>query len=315
MKRKNILVAGASGFIGTNLTKRLLELGARVKGVVYKNNLRIKHKNLLCVRGDLRDENFCNEITEGMDYVFMCAANTSGAAIIEKTPLVHVTPNLIMNSLMLNAAYCAHVKKFLFISSSTVYPNSARPMAELDMKFDFFDKYYFVGWTKAFSEVLCRMYGQKLKRPMSVVVVRPSNSYGPYDDYDWETSHVIPSLIRKAVEKHNPIEVWGDGNDVRDFLFVDDLVDGLVKCMQKINGFEIINLATGMECTVKEILQIILRTAGHEKANVIFNRDKPTMIPKRSLDTTKAKEMIEFCPSTTLEEGIAKAMACFKNKD
>jgi len=139
------------------------------------------------------------ECYEGAEYVFMCAANTSGAAVMDKTPLAHVTPNVVMNTLMLDAAYSAKVRKFLFISSNTVYPAVDHPVAEDEMvPGDLFEKYFCVGWMKQFTEILCRMYAEKIRTPMQMVVVRPANIYGPDDDFEWETSHVLPALIRKG---------------------------------------------------------------------------------------------------------------------
>lgn len=118
---EKVLVTEGSGFVGTNLIKRLSSLGARVRTTTHKKPPVFKGANIEYVTCDLTKKEDCKKASEGMDYIFMCAANTSGAAVMEKTPLVHVTPNILMNSLMLEASYEADVKKFLFISSNTVY--------------------------------------------------------------------------------------------------------------------------------------------------------------------------------------------------
>ncbi len=84
-----------------------------------------------------------------------------------------------------------------------------------------------------FTAILCKMYAEKIKKPMKTVVVRPGNIYGPYDDFEWETSHVLPALMRKVVERHSPLEVWGDGSDIKDFIYIDDLIEGLLLAMGK----------------------------------------------------------------------------------
>src|SRR3989304_408424 len=119
----------------------------------------------------------CNKVVCYMDYVFMCAANTSGAAVIASTPLVHVTPNIIMNSQMLEAAYFAKVKKFVWLSSNAASPPSCdRPVKEDELfNRDPYEAYFGVGWMKRYTEILCRMYSEKLKNPMKTVVIRPSN--------------------------------------------------------------------------------------------------------------------------------------------
>jgi len=98
-----------------------------------------------------------------------------------------------------------------------------------------FEKYYFAGWTKRFTEILCRMYGGKLQRTMATLVLRPTNVYGPDDDFEFATSHVIPALIRKVVERWDPLEVWGDGCEVRDAIYVDDMVEAMVLAAQKLD--------------------------------------------------------------------------------
>ena len=311
-KDKSVLVAGGAGFIGSNLILKLLESGAKVRAADIRD-LQIKDNDIEYIQADFSKKEDCKKAVEGMDYVFMAAANTSGAAVMEKTPLVHVTPNIIMNSQMLEVSYEAGVKKFLFISSNTVYPDLDTPVKETDMKYgNVFYKYYFVAWMKQFSEVLCQMY-TKVKNPMKTVVVRPANSYGPYSDFEWETSHVIPALMRKVVEKHNPIEVWGDGEDIKDFIFVEDLVQGMMLAMEKIEDFNPVNLATGKPCTVKEILKHLLELENYQDAKINFDTSKPTMIKKRLIDPTKAKEMLGFEASTPLEVGLKKTINWYKS--
>ncbi len=233
----------------------------------------------------------CQKAVEGQELVFMLAANTSGAAVMEKTPLVHVTPNIIMNSLMLESAYEAGVKKFLFHSSNTVYPVMDTPAKESDMKFgDLFYKYYFVAWMKQFSEVLCEMY-TKVKNPMQTVVVRPANIYGPFVFFEGENTHVIPALIKKIIERQNPLQVWGDGNDVKDFIYIDDLVEGDLLAMEKMETFEPINIATGVPVTIKDVLSAVIENENFTEAEIVFDASKPTMIPRRLIDASRAKEL------------------------
>lgn len=312
-KNKKVLVAGGAGFVGTNLIKKLLELGADVRAADIQK-LQIQDKRIEYLPCDLTKKEDCQRAVKGIDYVFMLAANTSGAKVMASTPLVHVTPNLIMNSLMLEASYKAGVKKFLFPSSSTVYPVSDKPCKEEDMKYgDLFSKYYFVGWMKQFSEVLCEMYS-KVPNPMTTIVVRPANIYGPYDKFDWETSHVIPALIRKAVERQSPIEVWGDGNDIKDFIYVDDLVEGDLLAVEKIENFCPVNIATGRPGTIKEVLQAILAADNYQEAQIVFDTAKPTMIPQRFLDPARAKGLLGFEAKTSLLEGIKKTVDWYKKQ-
>jgi GDP-L-fucose synthase len=314
-KNKNILVAGGAGFVGSNLIKKLLELDANVTATINTSKPIIIDERITYLRCDLRNQNDCKLAVNKMDYVFMCAANSSGAAIIEKTPLVHLTPNMIMNMQILEAAYEERVKKFLFISSNTVYPDADYAVKEEDVINEFFEKYYIVGWMKRFSEIVCDMYSTKITNPMQTIIVRPGNLYGINDKFDWEKSKVIPALIRKAVERLDPYEVWGDGLDIKDFLYIDDFVEGLLLSMEKLNEFSIVNIASGKQVIIKEILEIILRICNYEDANVVFNTAMPTMIPKRLIDISKARELLGFSPSVNVEEGIKRTVDWYQKKD
>jgi len=313
-KGKKILITGGAGFVGTNLIKRFLELGVEdVRATIHRKEPSILNKAVDYVRCDLTEKADCRRISKGIDYVFMCAANTSGAAVMEKTPLVHVTPNVVMNTLVLEAAYEAGAKKVLFISSNTVYPVTDYPVAEDEAGGDLFEKYFCVGWMKRFTEILCRMYAQKIKNSMKTVVVRPANIYGPYDDFEWETSHVIPALIRKVVERHDPVEIWGDGNDIKDLIYIDDFIEGMLLAMEKIEEFNPINIGTGRPYSIKEALADILAADNYAEAKITFNSSKPTMIPKRLIDVSKAKELLGFQAKTEFREGVKKTVEWYKN--
>lgn len=311
---KKVLVAGGTGFIGINLIKRLLSLNADITATIHKKEAilidgRIKYK-----RCDLTKIEDCKEVIENIDYVFMCAANTQGAAVLDKNPLIHVTPNILMNSQMLESAYFARVKKFLWIGSSTGYPpTDNRPVKEEEMmNKDPYDKYFCVGWMKRYTEVLCRMYSEKLKNPMVTVVLRPTNIYGEYDKFDFETSHVFAALIRRVVERHNPIEVWGTGDDVRDLIYVDDFIDVILLAMEKINLYNPINVGFGKGYTIKELLKMMLEVDEYTNAKVVFDPSKPSTIPIRLVDITKAETVLGFKPKTDLKEGIRKTIKWYR---
>lgn len=312
-ENKKVLVAGGTGFVGVNLINRLLSLGADVRATVHNKPAVIDDDRIEYITCDLMEKDDCRRAAEGVDYVFMCAANTSGAAVMAKTPLVHVTPNILMNTLLLDAAYSAGVNKLLFISSNTVYPAVDHPVTEEEMvPGDVFEKYFCVAWMKQFTEVLCRMYAEKIPRPMKTVVVRPANIYGPYDDFEWETSHVLPALMRKVVERHDPIQVWGDGNDVKDFIYIDDFIDGMLLAMERIENFEPVNIASGVPCTIKQALQAMLEADGYTDARISFDASKPTMIPIRLIDASMARRVLGFEVRTSMAEGLKRTIQWYR---
>ena len=311
---KNVLVTGGAGFVGANLVKRLLDSGAGLRASLHIKDAVIIDKRIDYLRCDLRNPQDCARACRDMDYVFLCAANTSGAAVMEKTPLVHLTPNLIMNALMLEAAYATGVQKVLFISTNTVYPVTDYPVKEDDVTNEFFEKYFIVAWMKRFSEIMNEMYATKIKKPMQTVVVRPANIYGPLDNFNWETSHVLPALIRRVVERHDPITVWGDGNDIKDFIYIDDLVEGLILTMEKLDHFEIINIASGKQYVLRDLINTMIQIDGFKNAKIIYDSTKPTMIPKRLINPSKAKELLGFEARTSMEEGLKKTISWYRSK-
>jgi len=313
LKSKNVLVTGGAGFVGTNLIKRLLLLGADVTATLYEKPPSIESNDVKYIQCDLRIPEDCRKVCENIDYIFMCAANTSGAKVMATTPLVHLTPNMIMNMNMLEAAYEADVEKFLFMSSNTVYPLTDFPVKEDDVTNEFYKSYHIVAWMKRFTEIVCDMYASRIKEPMKTVVVRPGNLYGPHDKFDWEKSKVIPALIRRAVERHDPFEVWGDGMDLKDFLYIDDYIDGMMLAMEKLDKFQPINIANGQAVTIRDVLQEILIAADYQDVPVEYDASKPTMIPKRMIDISLANELLGWSPKVSLKEGIQRTVAWYRD--
>ncbi|MFC1900280.1 NAD-dependent epimerase/dehydratase family protein [Chloroflexota bacterium] len=314
LKDAKVLVAGGTGFIGVNLIKRLLDEGASVRATIHRKAPVIPDDRIEYVQCELTSMDDCKKVVEGMDYVFLCAASTSGAAVIASTPLVHVTPNIIMNSQMLEAAYFARVKKFIWLSSNAAYPPSAdRPVKEDEMfDGDPYETYFGVAWMKRYTEILCRMYSEKLKDPLATVVIRPSNVYGPYDDYEFETSHVMAALIRRVVERHDPFEVWGTGDDVRDWIYIDDFIDAMILATEKLDSFQPINVGLGESYSIKQALKIMLEVDGYADANVVYDSSKPSMIPIRIIDTSLAEKLLGFKAKTGLREGIIKTIDWYR---
>jgi GDP-L-fucose synthase len=310
----NVLVTGGAGFIGSNLVSKLIDKGARVRTTLYRRQPIEKHPSAEYMLTDLERAEDCAHACQGMDVVVLAAANSSGSAVMAQTPLVHLTPNVIINARMLEAAYAAGVKKVLFISSNTVYPLTDFAVKESDATNEFYETYFIVGWMKRFSEIMCEMYSTRIKMPIQTIVLRPGNIYGPYDKFDWKKSKVIAALIRRVVERQNPIEVWGDGYDIKDFIYIDDFIQGLLMAIEKIDGFDTINIASAKPVTIREILEVILRVDGFNDARVQFDSTKPTMIPKRMIDTSKAIDMLGFHATTSLEDGLRQTIAWYRSQ-
>jgi len=314
LKGVKVVVTGATGLVGSNLMARLLSEGAAVRATVHRREPAVKDPRVEYLQCDLTRPEDCQRAVAGMQHVYLCAASTSGAAAIAATPMIHVTPNVLINTLMLAAAYEAGVEKFLWLGSTVAYPVSNAPMKEEQIfEGQPFDKYFFAGWTKRFTEILCQMYGERLPgRRMATIVLRPTNIYGPNDDFEFATSHVLPALIRKCVERWKPIEVWGDGSEVRDLIYVDDMVDAIVLAAEKLDAYTTLNIGLGKGYSVKELLQVILEEDGYRDADIKFDPSKPTMIPLRLVDTSKAAATIGFRAKVDLREGVRRTIEWYR---
>jgi len=166
---------------------------------------------------------------------------------------------------------------------------------------------------KRFTEIICDMYSTRITEPMKTIIVRPGNLYGPYDKFDWEKSKVLPALMRRAIERHDPFEVWGDGNDLKDFLFIDDFIEALISALLNLEDSSPVNIASGIPITIKEALKEILIASNYEGAKIEFDSSKPSMIPKRLIDISLAESILGFKPQTSFSEGIKKTIDWYKD--
>lgn len=310
-KNKKVFVSGGrTGFVGTNLVKALLERGALVYAHSLhpekRSNFAPRTPNLTQSCGDL---SVSAELPQGLDYVFHCAAHTSGAHEMVNNPTTQITANVFMNSLLLDSAAKSGVKKFMFISSSAVYPDSGLSLSE-DMGFqgDPPEVYFGPAWMKRYTEKLAQFYS--LRYGMEAVIIRPSNIYGPYSGFDLQSAHVLPALIRKFSEKQDPLEVWGSPDVTRDFIYADDFVKGALLAFEKSQGFDVYNIASGRLYTIAEAVDIIKGLTGYS-GRVVYNAAKPVTIKSRKLAISKAEERLGFRAVTSLKDGLKQTIAWY----
>ncbi len=312
-KENKILILGATGFVGRNLAERLYKEGyTNLRNHGFNRKLEGFGES---VQGDLRDEAFVAKIMEGVDVVFHCAASTSNAVDTIYAPLLHVTPNVIINALTLEKAYKEKVKKFIFLSSSTIYPESGeRAVCESDNIYEsIYKTYYPVGWMKRYAEVLCKMYSEILINPMQTVIVRPANLYGPHDKYDLDKCHVTPASIIKVASRLDPIPVWGDGTEIRDLLYVEDFVEALQLIMEKEENHEIYNVGSNAGYSVNEVIGYLKEIEGLESPIEYVNNKAP-MIPTRLIDSFKVYDKLGWTAKTSIKEGLEKALNWYKSE-
>jgi Nucleoside-diphosphate-sugar epimerases len=312
---KKVLIAGGAGFLGTNLALKLAFLGARLRLTVHRKPLQATFPDAEVVEADLRRPEDCARAVEGMDVVFICSAQTSGAGVIRTTPLVHVTPNVLINTLLLEAAYQARVEKVCFLSSGAAYPGTgARPVTEAEMfNGDPEEVYFPAGWMKRYAEILCRTYAEKISNPMRTVVIRPSNVYGPYDKFDFAVSHVTAALVRRVAERQTPLEVWGTGDDIRDLIYVEDFVDGTLAAVSTDLPFLSVNICAGRGYAVRQILETLLDVDSFPEARVTFDASRPSTVPVRLMDNGLARSLLGFEAKVSLAEGLKRTLAWYRN--
>ncbi len=307
---KKVLVTGAAGLVGTHMLQRLIRIpGIDIRAVYHKREPFLKADSLSYVQADLTDKDACCSAVKGVDVAFMFAAQIAR----QSTRRDYVVANLLMNLHMLEAAYAAGVKKILWLSSATAYPASPLAMKEEAMfDGDPADSYFLLGWTSRYLETMYRMYATKLNPPMTAIVLRPTAIYGEYADFDLASAHVLCALIRKAVERQNPLDVWGATEVYRDFIYIKDVIDACLLAVEKIEGFSTLNIGLGKTSSIKEVLDIILQHTGYPLSQVLFKPASGKKSSCISVDTAKAKEVLGFVPRVSLSEGIARTIDWLK---
>ncbi len=305
-KGKKVLVTGAGGLVGTQVAKMLLEQGAEVRGTYRNREVPYWVGELETMKCDFMNIEDVKKAVKDMDIVFVCSANTSGAGVMAHDPLQHVTPNLIMNSTLMEESYRAGVERFFFVSSATTYPPADYPIKEDEMMSgEPYKTYFGVGWMKRYTEILAQFYHRN--NFMKMAMVRPANIYGIQGDFSDETGHVLPALIRRALEKQDPYIVWGNPDVVRDFTHSEDMARACLDVVEKYAVCDPINIACGNLVTIGEAVDLILKCAGHDVIPQ-YDETKPVTIQYRALDTTKAKDVLGYVPKVSFEDGIQQTV-------
>ena len=302
-KSDTIFVAGHRGLVGSAIVRRLRKAGFE--------NLLLKTSREL----DLRDQ---RQVAEFMgdtrpDFVFQAAAKVGGIHANEMYPADFIRDNLQIQTNVINESYKAGVKKLLFLGSSCIYPKFAKqPIKEeylLTGELEQTNEAYAIA--KIAGIKMCQAYRRQYG--FSAISTMPTNLYGPGDNFDLETSHVVPALLRKfhdAKVAHAPsVEVWGSGTPRREFLHVDDLADGLVYLMDNYDEPEIVNIGTGVDVTIRELAETIGEVVGYT-GEITYNTAMPDGTPRKLLDVSKLSAL-GWKAQTGLKEGLAEVYAWF----
>lgn len=301
-------VAGAAGLMGTAALRRLHGApGVSVRAVYHRRRPVIEVDTIEPVQADLRDEEACRSVCAGADYVFMFAGILSTAAVLARDPVAHIVDNVAMTTRMMQAAYESRVKRFVWLSSSTGYPQQESPLTEDDMfRADPPAGYFAVGWYSRYIEKLAQHYAQHVPHPLQVVMLRPTTIYGEYESFDLDECHMLPALVRKTIERMNPLEVWGDGEQRRDLIYADDVLTACLLAMQRSEPYQVYNVGAGAQYRIKDLLRTIIEQDGFANAQVEYRMDRPSAPVRRELDLTRSRAVLGFRPQTSIEDGIRR---------
>ena len=303
-EKRTVLVTGGFGFIGSNLARVLGKAGAKVRLVS-------RREREDAIAGDLTHPDTCAKAVEGVQDVFHLAAFGFGLGANQEHPAQLLTQNVLMSTNLLEAARKAGVERYLYTSSSAVYPAHVEVLDEAqawDTAPHGTEATF--GWAKRLAEVQARAYVDEYG--MNIAIVRPSNPYGPGDDLDAERSHVIPALIRKVVERNEPLTVWGSGRAIRSFVYVDDIVRGMMLSIEKAGDGDPINLASPETTSIGDLIRLLIELDGFEGANLVFDTSKPEGHPRKVPSVEKAEKKIGFRAETSLKDGLSRTLEWFR---
>ena len=312
-ENKKVLVTGGTGMIGSHLTELLLHENADVRITIHDRNIphELMNKKIDIIEGDLTDKNFAKNAVKGIDYVFHLAAFTGGLGRTNTHPASTLTPNLLMDGNILEASRKENVDRFLYGSCACIYPNSINDLSEDDAwKGEPPQAHASYSWSKRMGELQSISYHKEYG--MKIAIVRPSNSYGPRDNFDPNTSHVISALIFKAAKHTNPFIIWGDGSPIREFIYAKDAAIGMLLAMEKYCIADPINLASGEYITIGELAKKIIKLYNYDP-KIISDPNKPSGQERRVLTNNKGKETIGFKAETSLDDGLKSTTEWYNN--
>ena len=300
-----IYIAGHSGLVGSAIVRKLKKKG--YYNLVYRTSKQL----------DLRDKQQVDTFFEQEQpaYVFLAAAKVGGIVANNAYPADFIRDNLLIQTNVMDAAYRFGVKKLLFLGSTCIYPKFApQPMNEdalLTGVLESTNEPYAIA--KIAGIKMCESYNRQYGT--NYISVMPTNLYGPNDNFDLETSHVIPALIRKFHEAKiygvKAVEVWGTGTPRREFLYSDDLADAVIYLMNNYSGNQFINIGVGKDISIKELAEKVKEIIGF-KGDIIFDASKPDGTPRKLVDVTRLNEL-GWQASISLDEGLKQAYEWYIN--
>ena len=298
---KPVIVTGGNGFLGSHVTRRLTELGA----VVAKPS----HADYDLTRPDDVERMYKDH--DGAEMVVHLAARAGGIGANRRHPGSFFYDNLTMSIQLMHQAYVRGMPKFVAVGTVCAYPkHTPVPFREDDL-WNGYPEETNAPYGLAKKMMLVQSQGYREEYGFNSIVLLPANLYGPGDNFSPESSHVIPALIKKCVDAvaagDDEIVVWGDGSPSREFLYVDDAAEGIVLAAERYDDSSPVNLGSGYEITVKDLVRLIAAEIGY-RGKIVWDTSRPNGQPRRWLDTTRAEERLGFKAATSFPEGLRKTI-------
>ncbi len=304
-RSRRFCVTGGAGFLGSFVVEKLQARGAKEVIVPRKRDYDlVQREAVLQLLGDAQP-----------DIMIHLAANVGGIGANRAHPADFFYDNLMMGVQLLHESWKADIEKFVSIGSVCSYPKfTPVPFREEDL-WEGYPEETNAPYGLAKKMLLVQSQAYRQQYGFNSIHLIPVNLYGPRDNFDLETSHVIPALIRKCIEAQDrgeaSIVVWGDGSPTREFNYVSDTAEGILLATQLYNSSEPVNLGSGHEISIKSLVELIARLTGFE-GNLEWDLDKPNGQPRRALDTSRAEQAFGFKAETELEEGIRKTIDWYR---
>jgi GDP-L-fucose synthase len=300
-RNKRVLVTGGSGFLGSPVVAVLKHHGLQDAQISIPRR----------ATDDLRRWEVCQRVVEGQDVVIHMAASVGGIGINREKPGEFFYDNLMMGVQLIEAARQAGVAKFVSLGTICAYPKiTPIPFREENL-WDGYPEETNAPYGLAKKMLLVQGQAYRQQYGFQSIYLLPVNLYGPGDNFDPRSSHVIPALIKKCVEAIEAgapaIEVWGDGSPTREFLYVEDAARGIVLAAERYDGAEPVNLGSGLEISIRDLIETIARLTGFQ-GDIVWDTSKPNGQPRRQLDVQRAEQLFGFRATTLFEEGLRRTI-------
>jgi GDP-L-fucose synthase len=302
---RRVTLTGGAGFLGSFVTEKLRQRGVKDLFIPHIEQYDLVNpQDVARLLDDARP-----------DVVIHLAAHVGGIGANRLHPAEFFYDNLMMGAQLMHQAWKHGVEKYTAIGTVCAYPKFTPVPFKEDAIWDGYPEETNAPYGLAKKMQLVQAQAYRQQYGFNAIFLLPVNLYGPRDNFDLESSHVIPALIRKFLEAQeagvDEVEVWGDGSPTREFLYVEDAAEGILLATEKYNGADPVNLGSGYEISIKHLAELIQRLTGYQ-GKLVWNTTKPNGQPRRGLDTTRAEAYFGFKSTVSFEEGLRRTIDWYR---